>query len=66
MAAVNVSVPETIACMECGGLAHALVRYAPDAAPEPGDIVPYRCAECAERWDVVLEEDDGAERDISR
>lgn len=50
--------PETIACMECGGVAHALVRYAPDAAPEPGDIVPYRCADCAERWDVVLEEED--------
>ena len=58
------NVPETIACMECGGLAYALVRYAPDAVPAPGDIVPYRCADCAERWDVVLDDDDEPDRDI--
>ena len=56
------SIPETIACMECGGVAYPLVSYAPDAAPEPGDVVPYRCAECAERWDIVLDEDDTADR----
>ena len=50
--------------MECGGVAYALVRYAPDATPEAGDVVPYRCADCAERWDVVLDDDDVAERDI--
>lgn len=61
---MNAAVPETIACMECGGVAYALVRYAPDATPEAGDVVPYRCADCAERWDVVLDDDDVAERDI--
>ena len=54
--------PETIACMECGGIAYPLVTYAPDTVPEPGDVVPYRCAECAERWDIVLEEDDTDDR----
>lgn len=44
--------------MDCDGTAYPLVEYAEDAPPEPGDIVPYRCADCTERWDLVLDETD--------
>ena len=47
-----------ITCVDCGGRAH-LISYAPeDREWEAGDVVAYRCVDCADRWDVVLEEDD--------
>jgi hypothetical protein len=50
-----------IVCVDCGGRAH-LISYAPeDGAWEPGDVVTYRCAECLDRWDLVLEADDLAD-----
>jgi len=55
---------EPIRCVECGGTAHPLVRYEEGTAPEPGDIIPYRCAECAERFDIVI--DPGTEDDRGR
>jgi hypothetical protein len=53
-----------ITCIDCGGRAHLLT--APHVDPEdgsaepwePGDIVAYRCADCLDRWDLVLEDDD--------
>jgi hypothetical protein len=27
----------------------------------PGDIVAYRCQDCLDRWDLVLDEDDEEE-----
>jgi hypothetical protein len=54
-----------ITCIDCGGRAHLLSRPrdpdVEDAAAEPwqaGDIVTYRCADCLDRWDLVLEDDD--------
>ena len=47
-----------IRCMECGGEAHLLTAYREDEPPEPGDVAAYRCADCAERWDVVVVADD--------
>jgi len=52
-----------ITCVDCGGRAHLLTT--PDVDPEnvgaerwqPGDIVAYRCEDCLDRWDIVLEED---------
>ena len=57
--------PEVITCIDCGGRAHLLTT--PDLDPEdagavrwrPGDIVTYRCADCLDRWDLVLDADDG-------
>ncbi len=52
-----------ITCIDCGGRAHLLTK--PDVDLEdggtarwlPGDIVAYRCADCLDRWDLVLDED---------
>jgi Zn finger protein HypA/HybF involved in hydrogenase expression len=56
-----VEVPERIICHECGGSAYLLVRLGPEDEVLTGDIVAYRCPDCAERLDVVIDEpDDGA------
>lgn len=54
--------PETeIVCIDCGGRAYLLTHPRPEGEPwEPGDIVAYRCADCLDRWDLVLPDDDGA------
>ncbi len=49
---------EVITCIDCGGRAH-LISYPPeDGVWEAGEIVTYRCADCLDRWDLVLTEDD--------
>ncbi len=52
---------ESIRCVECGGNAHLLTAFPPDDPPQPGDILPYRCADCMERFDVVLADEDDLE-----
>ena len=50
-----------ITCIDCGGRAH-LISYEPeDGRWEAGDVAVYRCSDCNDRWDVVLEEEDLAE-----
>lgn len=49
--------PETIVCVDCGGTCHR-ISYEPEEGFEPGDVVAYRCADCNDRWDLVLEDDD--------
>ncbi len=49
---------ESIVCVECGGTAYLLTRFPPDDPPMPGDVVAYRCAECVDRFDIVVEEAD--------
>ena len=53
---------ETIVCVDCGGQAH-LISHAPEDGQqwEPGDVATYRCADCLDRWDLVLEPDDLAD-----
>lgn len=47
--------PETIVCVDCGGICH-LISFMPDEEPpEPGMVVSYRCGECGERFDMVWE-----------
>jgi Zn finger protein HypA/HybF involved in hydrogenase expression len=53
--------PATITCVDCGGTARLLSYEPPDGGWEPGDVVAYRCPDCGERFDMVLEDDD---RDI--
>jgi hypothetical protein len=44
--------------VECGGIA-SLISFLPeDGLIEPGTALAYRCADCAERFDVVIEEED--------
>ena len=52
------AIAERINCMECGGVAHLAQPIADDDVFEPGDSVVYLCGECAQRWDVVIDEDD--------
>jgi hypothetical protein len=48
----------TIVCVDCGGVAH-LLTIAPESGRwESGDVVSYRCADCNDRWDVVLDAED--------
>jgi hypothetical protein len=52
-----------ITCVDCGGRAHLMTP--PGVDPEdsraeqwqPGDIATYRCEDCLERWDVVVDDD---------
>ena len=50
--------PETITCVDCGGTAHLLTTFPPDDPPVPGDPIAYRCAECGDRWDLVVDDAD--------
>lgn len=50
-------VDETFTCVECGGTVHLLTRWPADDPPRPGDLATYRCADCNDRFDVVLDED---------
>ncbi len=50
-------IPTTIICVDCGGTCH-LLGAAADAEFDEGDIVAYRCSDCLDRWDIVVEFDD--------
>lgn len=47
-----------IDCIDCGGRCYLLSRPDEDGKFWPGDIVTYRCADCRDRWDLVLPSDD--------
>jgi hypothetical protein len=46
-----------ITCIDCGGRAFLLTPPREDGLWEPGDIVAYRCEDCLDRWDLVLDDD---------
>ena len=50
------TVPETIQCVDCDGIAHLLTRWAAETPPEPGNVLSYVCAACWERFDLVWED----------
>jgi DNA-directed RNA polymerase subunit RPC12/RpoP len=51
--------PDQIVCVDCGGTAHRLTPAFEDGDAE-GDVVAYRCADCWDRWDLVVGDPDGA------
>lgn len=51
-------VPETILCIDCLGTCHRLTHRPDDDPFMPGDVVAYRCPDCLDRWDIVLEHDE--------
>ena len=53
---VEVEVPETIQCVDCGGLCHRLTPE-PENGFAQGDVVAYRCEDCLDRWDLVFEKE---------
>jgi hypothetical protein len=52
-----VAVAETIVCIDCGGVCHRLTGD-PELGWEVGDVVAYRCSDCADVWYLELEEPD--------
>jgi len=51
----NSPIPQNITCVDCGGLCHCLIRI---DVLTPGMVVPYRCEDCLDRWDLVFEAED--------
>ncbi len=43
-------------CVDCGGTCHLLAH--PETEFGPGDPVAYRCADCMDRWDLVMPDED--------
>jgi hypothetical protein len=52
------TIATVIVCVDCGGRAHLVQPLDPDHLPEAGDILTYRCEDCADRWDLVVDEAD--------
>jgi hypothetical protein len=57
--------PATIVCVDCGGTAH-LLSFVPEDGFQPGDVVAYRCADCLDRWDVVVPQEEAEVDDDAR
>jgi hypothetical protein len=46
--------PETVIdCIDCGGQCH-LLTPPPELGWMPGELLVYRCADCNDRWDLVV------------
>lgn len=41
--------------MDCLGVAHLISHLPEDGEVEPGTALAYRCADCLERFDVVID-----------
>jgi hypothetical protein len=53
--------PETITCVDCGGICHLLTVVEPDEGADEM-VAAYRCEDCLDRWDMVIPDeadDDG-------
>ena len=54
--------PETIVCVDCGGVCHLLTVMDRGTEDPEGDdatvIAAYRCEDCLDRWDMELELDE--------
>ncbi len=53
-------VPAVITCVDCGGRAHLLTIW-DESPPAPGDLATYRCADCRDRWDLIVPDPDDPE-----
>jgi hypothetical protein len=54
----GVAVADTIVCVDCGGPCHRLPFDPPEFGWQPGDIVTYRCSDCADMWYLEVDADD--------
>lgn len=52
------NISENIVCVDCGGLCFLISYPDPELGFQPGDVVAYRCRDCLDRWDIVVEADD--------
>jgi hypothetical protein len=54
---LDAAVPSVITCIDCGSSAHLLTVW-DEYPPVAGDIATYRCRDCLDRWDLVIEIED--------
>ncbi|WP_419553853.1 hypothetical protein [Candidatus Poriferisodalis sp.] len=54
----GVEVPAEIICVDCGGRCGLLNLPEPDWGFGPGDVATYRCADCGDRWDLIVSDAD--------
>lgn len=47
-----------IVCVDCGGRAHLVQPNDSESPYRSGDVAVYRCEDCLDRWDIVLEDED--------
>jgi hypothetical protein len=53
---LDASVPAVITCIDCGGRASLLTIW-DEFPPVSGDVATYRCRDCLDRWDLIIELD---------
>ena len=61
--------PATIVCVDCGGTCHLLTEIDRESFEDGVDdevIAVYRCEDCNDRWDVVLDPSDLDDDDAGR
>jgi hypothetical protein len=51
-------VADTIICVDCGGPCQRMPVEPPELGWQPGDVVVYRCRDCADVWYVEVDNDD--------
>jgi hypothetical protein len=51
-------VADTIECVDCGGTCHRMPFEPPELGWEVGDVVAFRCVDCADMWYLEVDEDD--------
>ena len=49
--------PERIDCIDCGG-ACARLTTEPELGWAEGDLVTYRCRDCGDRWELIVDDSD--------
>ncbi|MDQ6616115.1 MAG: hypothetical protein M3083_15605 [Actinomycetota bacterium] len=47
---------DTIVCVDCGGPCHRLPFAPPEMGWQPGQVVTYRCRDCADMWYLEVDE----------
>ena len=52
------AVSETITCVDCGGLCRRQPFEPPELGWQRGDVVRYRCRDCADMWYLEVTDDD--------
>ncbi|HEX3427009.1 MAG TPA: hypothetical protein VHT30_12810 [Acidimicrobiales bacterium] len=51
-------VADTIVCVDCGGTCHRVPLEPPELGWSTGDVVTYRCVDCADLWYLEVADDD--------
>ncbi len=51
-------VADTIVCVDCGGVCQRVPLDGPELGWRAGDVVTYRCRDCADVWYLEVAEDD--------